>query len=166
MALQFKCDMALFQDFNYKLAKFGEHFGSSAPRTMKDPLLARMLLEGRMHAFSLCHVALSDFLKAIYNESDLSKRDGAHPEQAIGDVLGALHKEGMISYEDLVDFVDQFQLGKVLTYDREWLEGQDQQRLFDEHVKKLPRYYYRMSTFSGNLTQRLTVIRESAHARV
>lgn len=165
MASLCKIDMQLFEDWNYKLARFGEHFGAAAPRASKDAAIQRMVLEARLHAFVMCHAAFGDLLLTMYEQSDLSKKEGSDSDNAIGELLTWMHKQRMVSMEELRDIADQFDSWRLFSYEKEWLETAEAQHLFDERCKKLSRYYHRMSTVSGMLAQRLVVSKES-HARV
>lgn len=158
----FKVDMNFFEDLNYRLAALQEHFGPHAPRSSKDPLVQRLIIEARLHAFSLCHASLRELLLMMYKESHLSKEEGNNSENALGAVLSWMHQNRMISREELLDFIEQFDAALLLSYDREWLDTAEGQKMFDARCAKLSRYYYRMSSFSGMLSQRLTVSSQEA----
>lgn len=164
MAELFKIDMRLFEDLNFRLTRFQEHFGSSAPRSSKNPLVQRIIMEARLHAFSMCHSSLRDLLYSIYEGSPL-KKEGTTSENALGEILTWMYQQKMLTVEEAQDLIEQFDTALLLSYDKEWLDTQEKRTLFDERCNKLSRYYYRMSTFSGMLTQRLVVTKEAAHER-
>ncbi len=166
MSSLFKIDMRIFEDWNQRLTLLGEHFSSRVPRASKDKVINRLILEARLHAFLLCHTTLSELLQDIYKDSYLSTKQGSNPKNSIGEVLNWMYQQKMISSADLNDFAEQFDSAMLFSYDREWLATEQEVELFDERCKKLSRYYYRMSTFSGMLTQRLVINKEPENARV
>lgn len=166
MSSLFKVDMRIFEDWNQRLALFGEHFSSRVPRNSKDPLINRLILEARLHAFLTCHTTLSEFLQDIYKDAYFSGKPGSNPKNAVGEVLTWMYQEKMLTAEDLNDFAEQFDSAMLFSYDRAWLDTPLKIELFDERCKKLSRYYYRMSTFCGMLTQRLVIKKERENARV
>lgn len=166
MSALFKIDMRIFEDWNQRLAVLGEHFSYRVPRASKDPLVNRLILEARLHAFLACHTSLSELLQDMYKDSPFSTKQGSNPSNAIGEVLSWMYQQKMITAEDLNDFAEQFDSAMLFSYDREWLDTRLKLDLFDERSKKLSRYYYRMSTFSGMLTQRLVIKKEPENVRV
>ena len=161
----FKIDMRLFEDFNYQLARFQEHFGPLAPRASKNAITQNIVLEARVHAFWLCQATLRELLQSMYTSSDLSKKEGSIPDNAIGELIGWMYRERMLSPKEVDALVDLFEAGMLLSADRCWLNTSEKQKIFDDRSNKLSRYYHSLSTFSGMLTQRLVVTKESQHAR-
>jgi hypothetical protein len=164
MAELFKIDMRLFEDFNFRLRALQQHFGSSAPRSSKNPLVQRIIMEGRLQAFSMCHSSFRDLLYSMFEGSPLKKADST-PENALGEILTWMYQQKMLTLEEAQDFIEQFDTAMLLSYDKEWLDTQEKRNLFDERCTKLSRYYYRMSRFSGMLSQRLVVTKEAGHER-
>ncbi len=161
----FKIDMRLFEDFNYQLARLQEHFGPLAPRASKNPVTRNIILEARIHAFWQCQSTLRELLQSMYTGSDLSKKEGSNPDNAIGELIGWMYREKMLSPKEVDALVELFESGMLLFADRCWLNSSEKHKIFDDRSNRLSRYYHSLSTFSGMLTQRLVVSKESEHAR-
>ena len=146
----------IFEDLSQNLLVLGEQFGSQVPRKVQDPLVQRMIDEARLHTFITCHTDLSNLLQSIYEKSDISKKEGSDPKNAVGEVLTWFYREGILTRKQLSDFVEQFESAALLSYDMSWLDTPEEQKLFRERCAKIARYHYMMNTFVGLLTQRVS----------
>lgn len=143
----------LFEDLSLRLKMLNNLF--SIPAKSKDSAISRMNDEARIHAFLTCHNTLNDLLRSIYDESELSKKEKADPKNAPGEVLSWMLKEKMIDKDQIVVIAQQYDAAGLLTYDSAWLLQAEDKKVFQDMVKKLPRYYYGMNTFVLSLSKRV-----------
>lgn len=155
-------DARLFEDLNQQIPVLGELFSTKVPRS-KDPQVNRMVSEARLYAFMSCHTTLSNLLRSIYDKSDMNKKEGSDPKNAIGEVLTGFYRNGVLSRDQISVFIDQFDAAPILSYDRTWLPGAAEQKLFQERYNKISRYYYAMSSFIAALSKKVSFMSRRPH---
>ena len=148
----------LFEDLSQRLKQLSKLF--SIPVKSKDVGIACMNQEARIYSFLTCHNKLNDLLKSIYDESDLSKKENANPKNAPSEVLSWMLSEKMIDKDQVVAIAQQYDAASLLTYDKAWLMQSEDVKLFQEMVKKLPRYYYGMNNFVLSFSKRLVLYKK------
>ena len=151
-------DARIFEDLSQNLSALGEQFSTSAPRASKDAQVNLMISEARLYAFMTCHSSLSNLLRDIYDKSEISKKEGSDPKNAIGEVLTWFYKERMLTKDQVTTLIEQFDSAPVLSYDSAWLPLPEEKKIFNERYSKISRYYYIMSTFIGALSKKVTFI--------
>ncbi len=148
----------IFEDLSQNLAVLGEMFSAQVPRKSKDPLINLTIQEARLHAFMTSHTSFGDLLRSIYEQSDISKKEGSDPKNAAGEVLTWLYRQRTLTAQQVTAFAEQFESATVLSYDSGWLEHPEEKKLFNERYAKISRYHYMMNIFVGALTKKVSFI--------
>ncbi len=169
MTLLNKVDIHVFQELNARLNLLQEQFESAVPRSPKDPLIERMILEARLEVLNRCFYTFSHLIEMMYDPMLPSgEEEGHHNEEeteqdrAISIVLFALYNEGLLTDKEYVDIIEFIGAAQFLSLDKGWWEMPEHLEVFDDYCKKLPRYYHILTNFSGMLSQRLSVVTEES----
>ncbi len=147
----------LFQDLKMYLKRLSELL--SIPAKAKDPNVSLMQQEARIHAFMACHYVLNSLLKDIYDQSDMSKKEGANPQNAPGEVLMWLLNQKLLSTEHVKAIAQQYEAVGVLSFDSSWLLHEDK-KVYRKMLDTIPRYHYGMHTFVVHLAKNIVFYRE------
>lgn len=143
----------LFEDLTQRLKQLSELLSISVKT--KDAGVASMHQEARLYMFLACHTTLNDLLKSIYEESGLVKKEGADPRNAPGEVLTWMLKEKMVDKQQVMAMAEQYEAAGLLSYDGAWLTTPEDQKVFQDTIKKIPRFYYGMNSFVVNFSKRI-----------
>ncbi len=148
----------LFEDLTQRLQQLSNLL--SIRSKSKDKAATLMEQEARIYSFMSCHTLLNKLFVSIFEESELTKKPNANTKNAPGEVLTWMLSQKMVTKEQIAAIAQQYEAARLLTYDGAWLINKEDQQVFKDMVKKIPRYYYGMNTFVLGFSKRLVFYKE------
>ncbi len=141
----------IVEDFSQSLYELNDMLSISLHQ--RDPIYRGMVEDAQLFSFVRTSEVFRKLLKHIYDEN-CEDHHAVTPETALVSLCGL----GLIDDEQTETLLCQLDLAEFFALDKNWLETEEDRRLFDGGIHELPIYCKAMTRLLDEVSEQCTLI--------